>query len=102
MRGVEDVGHPRPGADELELAHVRNHGVPIKDGLLEVLERLRKYGLTMAVATSSRRAIAATVPKLVIVVVPVMFTNLPTAAPRSAVEAEATSAARVSPCRMNA
>jgi len=48
----------RQRADELELAHVRNHGVPIKDGLLEVLERLRKYGLTMAVATSSRRAIA--------------------------------------------
>ena len=48
----------RRRADELELAHVRNHGVPIKDGLLEVLERLRKYGLTMAVATSSRRAIA--------------------------------------------
>jgi len=37
---------------------VRNHGVPIKPGLLEVLERLRKSGLTMAVATSSRRAIA--------------------------------------------
>ncbi|MBW0236187.1 MULTISPECIES: bifunctional mannitol-1-phosphate dehydrogenase/phosphatase [Pseudomonas] len=48
----------RQRADELELLHVRNHGVPIKDGLLEVLERLRKYGLTMAVATSSRRAIA--------------------------------------------
>ncbi|ALE88182.1 bifunctional mannitol-1-phosphate dehydrogenase/phosphatase [Pseudomonas versuta] len=48
----------RQRADELELAHVRNHGVPIKDGLLEVLERLRKYGLTMAVATSSRRPIA--------------------------------------------
>lgn len=37
---------------------MRNEGVPIKAGLLEVLERLRKYGLTMAVATSSRRAIA--------------------------------------------
>ncbi|MEE8875705.1 bifunctional mannitol-1-phosphate dehydrogenase/phosphatase [Pseudomonas helleri] len=48
----------RKRADELELAYVRDHGVPIKDGLLEVLERLRKYGLTMAVATSSRRAIA--------------------------------------------
>jgi len=48
----------RQRADELELAHVRAHGVPIKDGLLEVLERLRKYGLTLAVATSSRRAIA--------------------------------------------
>ena len=48
----------RQRADELELAYVRNHGVPIKAGLLEVLERLRKSGLTMAVATSSRRAIA--------------------------------------------
>jgi len=48
----------RQRADELELEHVRNHGVPIKPGLLEVLERLRKSGLTMAVATSSRRAIA--------------------------------------------
>ena len=48
----------RKRADELELEHVRNHGVPIKAGLLEVLERLRKSGLTLAVATSSRRAIA--------------------------------------------
>lgn len=48
----------RQRADELELAHVRAHGVPIKPGLLPVLERLRKSGLKMAVATSSRRAIA--------------------------------------------
>jgi len=48
----------RRRADELELAHVRAHGVPIKPGLLPVLERLRKSGLKMAVATSSRRAIA--------------------------------------------
>ena len=48
----------RKRADELELAHVRKHGVPIKDGLNEVLERLKKNGLLMAVATSSRRAIA--------------------------------------------
>ncbi|WP_188395096.1 bifunctional mannitol-1-phosphate dehydrogenase/phosphatase [Oxalicibacterium flavum] len=48
----------RRRADELELAYVRTHGVPIKTGLLEVLERLRKSGLAMAVATSSRRAIA--------------------------------------------
>ncbi|MGJ7549970.1 bifunctional mannitol-1-phosphate dehydrogenase/phosphatase [Pseudomonas alloputida] len=48
----------RQRADELELEYVRNHGVPIKPGLLEVLERLRKSGLTLAVATSSRRAIA--------------------------------------------
>ncbi|GAB7532733.1 HAD family hydrolase [Pseudomonas sp. 3A(2025)] len=48
----------RKRADELELEYVRQYGVPIKAGLLEVLERLRKSGLTMAVATSSRRAIA--------------------------------------------
>ena len=48
----------RKRADELELAHVRKHGVPIKAGLYEVLERLKRNGLLMAVATSSRRAIA--------------------------------------------
>lgn len=48
----------RQRADVLELEHVRNYGVPIKKGLLQVLERLRKAGLKMAVATSSRRAIA--------------------------------------------
>jgi len=48
----------RQRADELELEYVRTHGVPIKLGLLPVLERLRKSGLKMAVATSSRRAIA--------------------------------------------
>lgn len=48
----------RRRADELELQHVRTHGVPVKPGLLPVLERLRKSGLKMAVATSSRRAIA--------------------------------------------
>lgn len=48
----------RRRADELELEHVRTHGVPVKTGLLQVLERLRRSGLTMAVATSSRRAIA--------------------------------------------
>lgn len=48
----------RARADVLELEHVRRHGVPIKPGLIEVLERLRKAGLTLAVATSSRRAIA--------------------------------------------
>lgn len=48
----------RRRADELELEHVRTHGVPIKPGLLPVLERLRRSGLKMAVATSSRRAIA--------------------------------------------
>lgn len=48
----------RRRADELELQHVRTHGVPVKAGLVQVLERLRRSGLTMAVATSSRRAIA--------------------------------------------
>lgn len=48
----------RRRADELELQHVRTHGVPVKPGLLPVLERLRRSGLTMAVATSSRRSIA--------------------------------------------
>lgn len=48
----------RRRADELELQHVRTHGVPVKVGLLQVLERLRRSGLTMAVATSSRRSIA--------------------------------------------
>lgn len=48
----------RKRADELELAHVRRHGVPIKQGLQAVLERLRRNGLRLAVATSSRRAIA--------------------------------------------
>ncbi|WP_374666506.1 bifunctional mannitol-1-phosphate dehydrogenase/phosphatase [Acinetobacter sp.] len=48
----------RKRADELELESVRKFGVPIKRGLVQVLERLRKSGLRMAVATSSRRAIA--------------------------------------------
>nr|WP_217488095.1 HAD family hydrolase [Acinetobacter lactucae] len=48
----------RKKADEMELEHIRKNGVPIKKGLVQVLERLRKSGLRMAVATSSRRAIA--------------------------------------------
>ncbi|NWK75401.1 HAD family hydrolase [Acinetobacter cumulans] len=48
----------RQRADQLELEYVRTNGVPIKLGLVQVLERLRKSGLRMAVATSSRRAIA--------------------------------------------
>ena len=60
----QEYGEPIPyaqirkRADELELEHVRQFGVPIKLGLVQVLERLRKSGLRMAVATSSRRAIA--------------------------------------------
>lgn len=48
----------RRRADELEMAHIRRHGVPIKPGLHEVLERLKRSGLALAVATSSKRAIA--------------------------------------------
>lgn len=48
----------RKRADEMELEYIRKHGVPIKKGLVQVLERLRKSGLRMAIATSSRRAIA--------------------------------------------
>lgn len=56
----EDIPYAqiRKRADELELESVRNFGVPIKKGLVQVLERLRKSGLRMAVATSSRRLIA--------------------------------------------
>lgn len=56
----EDIPYAniRKRADELELESIRSTGVPIKKGLVQVLERLRKSGLKMAVATSSRRAIA--------------------------------------------
>lgn len=45
-------------ADELELSYIRKYGVPVKAGLTDILERLKKNGLLLAVATSSRRAIA--------------------------------------------
>ena len=48
----------RTHADALEREYIRLSGVPIKKGLIQVLERLRKSGLRMAVATSSRREIA--------------------------------------------
>ncbi|KKW67365.1 HAD family hydrolase [Lampropedia cohaerens] len=48
----------RARADELELTYIRKYGVPVKLGLHEVLERLRKADMRLAVATSSRRAIA--------------------------------------------
>lgn len=48
----------RTHADQLEREYIRLSGVPIKKGLIQVLERLRKSGLRMAVATSSRREIA--------------------------------------------
>ncbi len=61
-RSVYGTDYPykniRQRADELELAHIRTQGVPIKKGLFQVLERLKKNGLLMAVATSSRREIA--------------------------------------------
>ncbi len=48
----------RKKADELEVSYVRTHGVPLKPRLLNVLERLKKSGVFIALATSSRRAIA--------------------------------------------
>lgn len=48
----------RKRGDELELSHVKEHGVPIKPGLIEVLERLKRNEVLLAVATSSRRGIA--------------------------------------------
>jgi HAD superfamily hydrolase (TIGR01509 family) len=48
----------RERADELERAHVRQHGVPVKRGLYNLLERLKKNGVLLALATSSRREIA--------------------------------------------
>ncbi|MBC2582157.1 bifunctional mannitol-1-phosphate dehydrogenase/phosphatase [Clostridium sp. DJ247] len=47
----------RKKADELELEYVRKNGVPIKKGLIDVLERLKKNGILLAVATSSKRSI---------------------------------------------
>lgn len=48
----------RKEADKLEVKYVREHGVPIKDGLIELLERLKKNNIIIALATSSRREIA--------------------------------------------
>lgn len=48
----------RKRADELELSYVKEHGVPVKNGLIEVLERLKRNEILLAVATSSKRAIA--------------------------------------------
>lgn len=48
----------RAKADELETAYVRANGVPVKEGLYDVLERLKRSGVLIALATSSRRAIA--------------------------------------------
>ncbi len=48
----------RARADELERAHVREHGIPVKEGLYNLLERLKKSEVLIALATSSRREIA--------------------------------------------
>ncbi|MGD6811008.1 MAG: bifunctional mannitol-1-phosphate dehydrogenase/phosphatase [Candidatus Bathyarchaeia archaeon] len=48
----------RERADELERNYVREHGVPVKEGLYNLLERLKKNGVLLALATSSRREIA--------------------------------------------
>lgn len=48
----------RKRADDLEREHIRSNGVPVKNGLYNVLERLKKNGIFIALATSSRREIA--------------------------------------------
>lgn len=48
----------RKRADELEMAYVKEFGVPVKKGLIEVLERLKRNEILLAVATSSKRMIA--------------------------------------------
>lgn len=47
----------RKKADEFEMEYVRKNGVPVKKGLIDVLERLKKNGVLLAVATSSKRSI---------------------------------------------
>ncbi|MCW4024631.1 MAG: HAD-IA family hydrolase [Candidatus Bathyarchaeota archaeon] len=48
----------RARADQLERGYVREKGVPVKEGLYNLLERLKKNGVLIALATSSRREIA--------------------------------------------
>ena len=48
----------RKRADELERRFVRENGVPVKEGLYNLLERLKKNEVLIALATSSRREIA--------------------------------------------
>jgi HAD superfamily hydrolase (TIGR01509 family) len=48
----------RARADELERRYVRENGVPVKVGLYNLLERLKKSEVLIALATSSRREIA--------------------------------------------
>ena len=48
----------RERANQLEVGSVRQHGVPVKRGLYNLLERLKRSGVLIALATSSRREIA--------------------------------------------
>lgn len=48
----------RARADILERDEIRTNGVPVKDGLYNLLERLKKNNVYIALATSSRREIA--------------------------------------------
>ncbi len=48
----------RERADELERVFIRKNGIPVKAGLYNLLERLKKNGTLIALATSSRREIA--------------------------------------------
>ncbi|MGE5187902.1 MAG: bifunctional mannitol-1-phosphate dehydrogenase/phosphatase [Betaproteobacteria bacterium] len=47
----------RARADQLERAYIRKNGIPVKEGLYNLLERLKKNGVLIALATSSRREI---------------------------------------------
>lgn len=40
---------------ERKLAHIENHGMPIKEGVTEVLELLKENNVPMAIATSTNR-----------------------------------------------
>ena len=46
-------------SDILENQYIRSNGVPVKDGLYDVLERLKKNEILIALATSSKRSIVA-------------------------------------------
>jgi HAD superfamily hydrolase (TIGR01509 family) len=48
-----DVGRFRERWKELWLGHVREHGVPVKPGLFELLDTLERRGIPRAVATST-------------------------------------------------
>ncbi len=49
----------RKMADELEMQYIMDNGVPVKEGLYNLLERLKKNQVLIALATSSRREIAS-------------------------------------------